>query len=126
MVGMKVGLNRERLKHEHWALPFLPYLGFNQPKSLPSQQDFSLPKELRENRGRASVRSSTIAEKQHDKVKGKKISRAHCSRKAFLLDRDQIPAAPLKKEVMANVARVMGHETSNKNILEFPFYVLGV
>lgn len=87
MAGMKVGLNWERLKHKCWALPFLPYLGFSQPKSLPSQQDFSLPKELNENRGKASVRSSTIAEKQHDKVKRKKISRVHCSRKAFALGR---------------------------------------
>lgn len=75
--GLKAGLNRERMKHKRQALPCLPYLGFNQPKPLPSQQDFPLPKELCENGGRASGRSSTIAEKQHDKVKRRKISRAH-------------------------------------------------
>lgn len=57
------GLSRERLKDKVWALPCLPYLGFNQPKPLPSQQDFSLPRELCENWGRASGRSSTIAKK---------------------------------------------------------------
>lgn len=51
------GLSRERLKHKVWAFPCLPYLGFNQPKPLLSQQDFSLPKELCENWGRASGRS---------------------------------------------------------------------
>lgn len=62
-VSKLAGLRRERLKDKLWALPCLPYLSFNQPKPLPSQQDFSLPRELCENWGRASGRCSTIAKK---------------------------------------------------------------
>lgn len=125
--GLKAGLNRERLKHKCRALPCLPYLGFNQPKPLLSQQDFSLPKELCENWGRASGLSSTIAKKQHNRLKRRKISRAHSLRKVFLLDSvSNIQLLLWRRRLTANVVSVTGHETSKKISSSFFFMFLEV
>lgn len=119
-------LSRERLKHKLWALPCLPYLGFNQPEPLLSQQGFPLPKVLCENRERASGRSSTIAKKITWQSKKKEDKQSTQLKKSiFSRQGIQDPAVPLK-EVVANMVSMMGSEAFNKNILEFTFYVLGV